>query len=234
MAQTRKFRITFFLIINFLNLTIMVKLQVAIDLLTTEAALELAGKVAPYVDIIELGTPLIKAEGLKVVTAMKEAFPDKLVFADMKTADTGSLEAEMAFKAGADIVTVMGAVDDATIKGAVEAAAKYGKKVVVDTIGVQDRVKRAQEVTAFGVYFVELHAGLDEQALPGYSVQTLISEGKLAKVPFSIAGGVNIDTIKDVVAAGAQVAVAGGAIYGAKDPAAAAKALKEAIIAAEV
>ncbi|WP_197412980.1 orotidine 5'-phosphate decarboxylase / HUMPS family protein, partial [Arthrobacter sp. EpRS71] len=40
------------------------KLQVAIDLLTTEAALELAGQVAEYVDIIELGTPLIKAEGL--------------------------------------------------------------------------------------------------------------------------------------------------------------------------
>lgn len=211
----------------------MTKLQVAIDLLTTEAALELATKVAPYVDIIELGTPLIKAEGLSVVTAMKNAFPDKLVFADMKTADTGALEAEMAFKAGADLVTIMGAVDDATIKGAVQAAEKFGKKVVVDTIGVKDRVKRAQEVTAFGVYFVELHAGLDEQALPGYSVQTLINEGREAKVPFSIAGGVNIDTIKDVVAAGATVAVAGGAIYGAQDPAAAAKALKEAIIAAQ-
>ena len=212
----------------------MTKLQVAIDLLTTEAALELAAKVAPYVDIIELGTPLIKAEGLSVVTAMKAAFPDKLVFADMKTADTGALEAEMAFKAGADLVTVMGAVDDATIKGAVEAANKYGKKVVVDTIGVKDRVQRAKEVTAFGVAFVELHAGLDEQALPGYSVQTLISEGREAKVPFSVAGGVNIDTIKDVVAAGADVAVAGGAIYGAIDPAAAAKALKDAIISATV
>lgn len=212
----------------------MTKLQVAIDLLTTEAALELAAKVAPYVDIIELGTPLIKAEGLSVVTAMKAAFPDKLVFADMKTADTGALEAEMAFKAGADLVTVMGAVDDATIKGAVEAANKYGKKVVVDTIGVKDRVQRAKEVTAFGVAFVELHAGLDEQALPGYSVQTLISEGREAKVPFSVAGGVNIDTIKDVVAAGADVAVAGGAIYGAKDQAAAAKALKDAIISATV
>lgn len=210
----------------------MTKLQVAIDLLTTEAALELAGKVAPYVDIIELGTPLIKAEGLSVVTAMKKAFPNKLIFADMKTADTGALEAEIAFKAGADLVTVMGTVDDATIKGAVEAAKKYGKKVVVDTIGVKDRVKRAQEVISFGVAFVELHAGLDEQALPGYSVQTLINEGKQAKVPFSIAGGVNIDTIKDVVAAGAEVAVAGGAIYGATDPAAAAKALKEAIISA--
>jgi 3-hexulose-6-phosphate synthase len=50
----------------------MTKLQVAIDLLTTEAALELA-QVAPY-DIIELGTPLIKSEGLSVVTAMKTAF----------------------------------------------------------------------------------------------------------------------------------------------------------------
>ncbi|MEZ7505595.1 3-hexulose-6-phosphate synthase [Flavobacterium sp. Arc2] len=207
----------------------MTKLQVAIDLLTTEAALELAHKVAPYVDIIELGTPLIKSEGLKVVTAMKTAFPDKLIFADMKIADTGSLEAEIAFKAGADLVTVMGAVDDETIKGAVEAAKKYGKKVVVDTIGVKDRVQRAKEVTAFGVAFVELHAGLDEQTLAGYSVQTLISEGRLAKVPFSIAGGVTLSTIKDVVAAGADVAVVGGAIYGAEDPAAAAKALKDAI-----
>ena len=207
----------------------MAKLQVAIDLLTTEAALELASKVAPYVDIIELETPLIKAEGLKVVTAMKEAHPTKLVFADMKTADTGALEAEMAFKAGADLVTVMGAVDDATIKGAVEAAAKYGRKVVVDTIGVKDRVQRAKEVTAFGVAFVELHAGLDEQGLPGYSIQKLIDEGKAANVPFSIAGGVNINTIKAVLEAGAEVIVAGGAIYGAEDPAAAAKALKEAI-----
>lgn len=207
----------------------MTKLQVAIDLLTTEAALELAGKVAPYVDIIELGTPLIKAEGLRVVTAMKEAHPDKLVFADMKTADTGALEAEMAFQAGADLVTVMGTVDDATIKGAVEAGKKFGRKVVVDTIGVKNRVERAKEVIAFGVEFVELHAGLDEQALPGYSVQTLIAEGREAGVAFSIAGGVNIDTIKDVVAAGATVAVAGGAIYGAENPAEAAKALKEAI-----
>lgn len=135
----------------------------------------------------------------------------------------------MAFKAGADLVTVMGAVDDATIKGAVEAAAKYGRKVVVDTIGVKDRVQRAKEVTAFGVAFVELHAGLDEQALPGYSIQKLIDEGKAANVPFSIAGGVNINTIKAVLEAGAEVIVAGGAIYGAEDPAAAAKALKEAI-----
>ena len=55
----------------------MTRLQVAIDLLKTEDAIALATKVAPYIDIIELGTPLIKSEGLSVITAMKEAFPDK-------------------------------------------------------------------------------------------------------------------------------------------------------------
>ena len=209
----------------------MAKLQVAIDLLSTEDAIALATKVAPYIDIIELGTPLIKSEGLSVITAMKEAFPDKKVFADFKTADAGALEAEMAFKAGADYITIVGAVDDATISGAVTKAKEYNRGVVVDTIGVEDRVKRAQEVTKLGVEFVELHAGLDEQAKPGYSVQVLIDEASRAGVPVSIAGGVNINSIGDVKKSGAVVAVAGGAIYGAEDPAAAAKALKEALTA---
>lgn len=207
----------------------MAKLQVAIDFLKTEDALALAAKVAPYVDIIELGTPLIKSEGLRVITAVKNAHPDKLVFADLKTADAGELEADIAFKAGADLVSILGSADDATIKGAVKAAKAHGKAVVVDTIGVPDRVKRAREVSEFGVEFVELHAGLDEQAKPGYSIQVLIDEGTKVGVPYSIAGGVNLNSIKKVKQAGAAVAVAGAAIYAAADPAASAKALKEAL-----
>jgi 3-hexulose-6-phosphate synthase len=207
----------------------MAKLQVAIDLLTTEEALALAAKVAPYVDIIELGTPLIKNMGSAVITAMKKAHPDKLVFADLKTADAGELEADIAFKAGADLVTVMGAAGNATIIGAVKAAKAHGKGVVVDTIGYPDRVKRAQEVTELGVEFVELHAGLDEQWTDGYSIQVLIDEAARAGVPVSIAGGVNLTNVTAVIKAGAIVAVAGAAIYGAEDPAAAAKALREAI-----
>lgn len=207
----------------------MVKLQVAIDLLTTEDAIALATKVAPYIDIIELGTPLIKSEGLAVITAMKKAFPDKLVFADFKTADAGELEADMAFGAGADLITILGATGDATIIGAVKSAKKHGKGVVVDTIGVLDRVKRAQEVIALGAEFVELHAGLDEQAQPGYSIQVLIDEASRAGVPVSIAGGVKLSNIAAVKASGVKVAVAGAAIYGAADPAAAAKELREAL-----
>ncbi|MET3113878.1 3-hexulose-6-phosphate synthase [Pedobacter sp. CG_S7] len=207
----------------------MAKLQVAIDLLTTEEALALAAKVAPYVDIIELGTPLIKNMGSSVIKAMKNAHPDKLVFADLKTADAGELEADIAFKAGADLVTVLGTAGNATIIGAVKAAKAHGKGVVVDTIGHPDRVKRAQEVTELGVEFVELHAGLDEQWTAGYSIQVLIDEAARVGVPVSVAGGVNIDNITEVIKAGAKVAVAGAAIYGAEDPAAAAKALRQAI-----
>jgi len=206
------------------------KLQVAMDVLTTNAALELAAKVAPYVDIIELGTPLIKSEGLRAITAIKEAHPDKTVFADLKTMDAGELEADMAFKAGADLVTVLGAAGNSTIAGAVKAAKAHGKGVVVDLIGVNDKVARAREVTELGATFVEMHAGLDEQAEPGFSLETLLNDGQTARVPFSLAGGVNALTISAVQRAGATVAVAGSAIYGADDPAAAAAELRAAIM----
>ena len=206
------------------------KLQVAIDLLTTEAALELAGQVAEYVDIIELGTPLVKSEGLSVITAIKNAHPDKIVFADLKTMDAGELEADIAFSAGADLVSVLGGADDSTIAGAVKAAKAHNKGVVVDLIGVEDKVTRAKEVRALGAKFVEMHAGLDEQAKPGYDLDVLLSAGEEARVPFSVAGGVNISTINAVQRAGADVAVVGGSIYSAADPALAAKELRAAII----
>jgi 3-hexulose-6-phosphate synthase len=207
------------------------KLQVAMDVLTTDAALELAGKVAPHIDIIELGTPLIKAEGLRAVTAIKSAHPDKIVFADLKTMDAGELEADEAFKAGADLVTVLGVAGDSTIAGAVKAAKAHGKGVVVDLIGVSDKVTRAREVTALGATFVEMHAGLDEQAEEGFTFETLLDDGKTSGVAFSVAGGVKVSTIAAVQAAGADVAVAGGAIYSAEDPAAAAAELRAAITA---
>lgn len=205
------------------------KLQVAIDLLSTADALQLLNKVAPYVDIIELGTPLIKQQGLSVVTNVKAAYPDKLVFADMKTMDAGELEAKLAFEAGADIMTVLASAADSTIAGAVKAGKQYGKAVVADMIGVADKAARLEELKQLGVSWVELHAGLDEQAQSGYTIDTLLDAGRNASIPFSVAGGINTERIGKVEDAGATIAVAGAAIYGANDPAAAAKSLREKI-----
>ncbi|RNL60990.1 orotidine 5'-phosphate decarboxylase / HUMPS family protein, partial [Arthrobacter oryzae] len=144
------------------------KLQVAMDVLTVEDALELAAKVAEFVDIIELGTPLIKAAGLSAVTAVKAAHPGKIVFADMKTMDAGELEADIAFKAGADLVTVLGTADDSTIAGAVKAAQAHNKGIVVDLIGVAANVCRAEEDRAPGAKCGEVHDRRDNQAQPGF------------------------------------------------------------------
>lgn len=207
------------------------KLQIALDLLRTRDALLLLGKVAPYVDIIEIGTPLVKAEGLAVLRAIKTAYPEKELFADYKTMDAGELEATMAFEAGADSVGVLALANDATIAGAVKAGHTYQKRVVADLIGVppQNRLSRISELKDLGVSHVELHAGLDEQSLPGYSIVDLLKTISGSVLPFAVAGGINASTIVTVRDAGAEVAIVGEGIYGAEDPQDAARRLRSAI-----
>src|SRR5207244_1722201 len=98
-------------------------LQVALDHMHRKRAL-LAAKEAVEggADWLEAGTPLIKSEGMEVVRELKKSFPGKTIVADLKTMDTGAFETEIAAKAGADVITVMGVTDDATILEAVKAA----------------------------------------------------------------------------------------------------------------
>jgi 3-hexulose-6-phosphate synthase len=205
------------------------KLQVSIDLLSLEQAMNLLQEVAVYIDVIEAGTPLIKQEGLKVVETFKRHFPDKQIFADMKTMDAGELEAEMAFKAGADFTTILAVSNDATITGALTAARKYGTTVCVDLIGVPDRIERALELEKLGVSFVELHSGLDEQALGVSGLSGLESFKSNVAIPFSVAGGINENTILQVAAAGANTVAVGAAIYANSAPGEVARRLREKI-----
>ena len=97
-------------------------LQVALDFENLSRALLAAREaVEGGADWVEAGTPLIKSEGLDAVRELKKAFPDHLIVADLKVMDTGAFEVEIAAKAGADVVTVLGAADDDTIADAVRA-----------------------------------------------------------------------------------------------------------------
>lgn len=205
------------------------KLQVSVDLLSLDQAMNLLEEVAPYVDVIEAGTPLIKQEGLKVIETFKKSYPDKLIFADMKTMDAGELEAEMAFQAGADFTTVLAVANDNTIAGAVAAAQKYNKIVTADMIGVRNRAERAREMENLGVNYLELHFGLDEQAHGVFNLSEIQSIRDEIKIPLSVAGGIKEDTIQQVEAAGADMVAVGGAIYKAHSPGEAARRLREKI-----
>mgnify|MGYP000477529072 CR=1 FL=1 len=205
-------------------------LQVALDLINGHRAIQIAKEaVEGGADWLEAGTPLIKSEGLEIVRKLKKEFPDKTIVADMKTMDTGALEVEIASKAGADVVCILGVADDETIKEAVRASRKYGTKVMVDVIGVDDKVKRAKELEKLGVDYICVHVGIDEQMRGENPIEITKEIVKNIDIPVAIAGGLNSETVVDAVNAGASIIIVGGAITKAPNVTEATRMIKKAM-----
>ncbi|MGQ2966703.1 3-hexulose-6-phosphate synthase [Methylophilus sp.] len=197
--------------------------QMALDSLDFDATIALAEKVAPHVDILEIGTPCIKHNGIKLLETLRAKFPNNKILVDLKTMDAGEYESEPFYKAGADIAVVLGVADIGTIKGVIKAANKYGKKAQVDLISVEDKVAKTKEVVAAGAHIIGIHTGLDQQAAGQTPFADLAAiAGLNLGVDISVAGGVKAATAGQVRDAGATIIVAGAAIYGAADPAASA------------
>lgn len=196
------------------------KLQLALDT-ELKKGLRIAKNVSDYVDIIEMGTPLIKREGARVVKKFKKF--RKPIMADLKTMDTGSLEAEIAFNAGADITTVLGASDIDTIKGAVKAARKYKKETLVDLINVQDKNK-IKEIIKLKPDYICTHTGIDMQnrgEAPFEDLKKLkkmLKNSNNKKTKISVAGGICMDNIDKVIKEKPDVIVVGGTITKADHP----------------
>ncbi|MEF8879450.1 MAG: 3-hexulose-6-phosphate synthase [Candidatus Thermoplasmatota archaeon] len=205
-------------------------LQVALDLLNEHRAIQIAEEsVEGGADWLEAGTPLIKSEGMDVVRKLKQKFSDKTLVADLKTMDTGALETEMASKAGADIVCILGVSDDSTIRDALKSARRYGSKIMVDLIGVKDKVERAKQLEKLGVDYLCLHVGIDEQMTgkTPYDVISKIFEN--TDISIAAAGGLNSETAPKASEAGARIIVVGGAITKAKNVAKATSKIKKAL-----
>jgi 3-hexulose-6-phosphate synthase/6-phospho-3-hexuloisomerase len=206
-------------------------LQVALDLVHGERALAIAeDAVKGGADWIEAGTPLIKSEGMEIVRKLKKTFPKHIVVADMKTIDVGGAEVEIAAKSGADVVVILGVSSDPTITEAILSARQYGSKVMVDLFNVRDKLARAREVERMGADYICVHVGVDEQMIGGTPIAELRGLAKAVGIPIAAAGGINSETAPDVVKAGASIVIVGGAIIKAKDVAAAAKAVKKALV----
>jgi 3-hexulose-6-phosphate synthase/6-phospho-3-hexuloisomerase len=204
--------------------------QVALDFVDLPRAMEVAREaVAGGADWIEAGTPLIKAEGLNAVRALKAEFPDKVIVADMKTMDAGRTEVEYAAKAGAGVVGVLGAASDSTIKECAEAARNYGCKLIVDMIEVADPVARAKRAQELGADYVGIHTAIDQQMRGEAPFDTLKAVAEAVDIPVSVAGGINSETAAAAVEAGASIVVVGGAIIKSADAAAAAAEIRRAV-----
>jgi len=196
-------------------------LQVALDLTSIKEALAIALEaVKGGADIIEVGTPLLKAEGLHSVRVLRETFKGRRIVADMKIMDAGELEAELALKAGADVVTVLGVASLETLKRATSKAHELGGKVMVDMMEVKEVGRRVEEAVRLGVDYICLHVGLDVQRAKGVSARELAERAERIKSEYSVkvavAGG--IDELTAPLYRDLDIVIVGGAIIKSPNP----------------
>jgi 3-hexulose-6-phosphate synthase len=200
-------------------------IQVALDRLTRDECFQILEDTGSYVDWIEVGTGVIKEYGMAIVRDIRERYPDKTIVADMKTCDAGKHETIQAFDAGADITTVMAFSADKTITDTLEVAESWGKRVMIDLLGVSEN-KRVRELQELGVSLVSLHIGKDMQEI-GKSTGSLFDliQG-ISGIETAVAGGITLETLPGIVENSPDTVIIGSAITKAADPAEAARAMK--------
>jgi len=205
-------------------------LQVALDFISINDALRIIKKLRGLdVDIYEVGTPLIKSEGVRAVSIVRELVDEAVVLADMKTADVGALEVRLAAENGADAVSVLASADDEVIISALNEGKSLDVDVVVDTIGKVDVVKGVSNLVGLGVQVVNVHLAIDVQLRSGRTVDDILDIIKYLRsmyrdIIISASGGVKPHHVRDLVRGGVNIVVMGSAITKASDPA---KVVKE-------
>lgn len=175
--------------------------QISLDLTTIQEAIETAEMaIRAGVDWLEAGTPLILAEGLHGVRALRERFPNTPIVADLKTMDGGYLEAEMMAGAGATHVVVMAQAHEETIKCVVKAGEDCGVEVMGDNLGYQTMVDGARRLEDLGCGYIVHHIGYDERrgiAARGDRMPSPMDDLRevvqAVKVPVQAVGGLTIE-----------------------------------------
>jgi 3-hexulose-6-phosphate synthase len=193
-----------------------VELQIALDRITLERAVEITTAVAASTDWIEVGTSLVKQYGQEGLSRVVAAAGSTPVLADLKTADDVRFEFEMAFDAGAQSVTVLGLAPDVSIERAVEVTGEHDRELVVDLMGLT--VQQIEKLAP--------HISKDAQAT-GQRVQDLLgawSQGRR----LALAGGLTARDLPALALEPELRAIIGSAVTKAEDPVAAVEGLRRA------
>jgi len=211
-------------------------LQLALDNKTLKDALNSTRILASEVDVIEAGTILCCSEGMQAVRCLKSLYPDKIVLADIKAADAGSILANMVYDNGADWMTVICCAPIATVETALKEARKRSEQdgvprdVQIELTGSWTWEEAAAWKKA-GVSQIVYHRGRDAQAAgQGWGREDLEKIARLAGMGFalSITGGLVVEDLPLFKDFPIKVFIAGRSIRDAVDPVAAAREFKAA------
>ncbi|MCB0687785.1 MAG: orotidine 5'-phosphate decarboxylase [Saprospiraceae bacterium] len=191
--------------------------QISLDIIDLKEALQTAEMaLRAGVDWLEAGTPLILAEGMHGVRALRERWPEVPIVADLKTMDGGWLEAEVMARAGATHVVVMARAHPETIKEVVKAGKDFGVKVMGDNLGCEDMVAGARMLEDMGCDYVIHHIGYDERrgiAARGERMPSPLDQLRevveAVSVPVQAVGGLTIEQAMETPKYGAPLVVLG-------------------------
>ena len=191
--------------------------QISLDLIDLEEAVKTADMAfRSGVDWLEVGTPLIIAEGMRGVRELRARYPETPIVADLKTMDGGWLEAQMMAQAGASMVVVMGQAHSETVELVVRAGRDFGVKVMGDNMAMPDPVEGARRLEELGCDYVIHHVGFDmrnlrrERNQPVPIVLDQLREVVNAvSVPVQGVGGLSIEQAIDTPRFGAPLVVIG-------------------------
>jgi 3-hexulose-6-phosphate synthase len=203
-----------------------VEIQVALDRLPLDRAVEIAGAVGPHADWVEVGTSLVKQFGQEAIRRVVEAAGATPVLADLKTVDDVRFEFGVAFDAGAGGVTVLGLAPDVTVDGAVEVAAAHGGELVVDLMGVSARPVEQLADRLPAEVLLAPHISKDAQG-GGARVQDLLGDWARGR-RVALAGGLTAADLPALRDEPGLRVIVGSAVTKADDPLAAVIELRRA------
>lgn len=205
------------------------KLQAAIDRKPLNETLEMAKKLDSVVDIVELGTSVVKDYGLTTLEENPLKMNHSELLYDIKTSDEGEYEFAKGFDAGADILTVMASSSIPTIHQVYDLTMKRNKKIFIDLLETDD--ERIAKIADLENAIFGLHHSKDAGA--GFDAVGSVKEfhDKFPQIKhIAVAGGIDLDQAKKLAEQGiAEIAIVGGKISGADDPIESAKKFMEAI-----
>jgi len=180
--------------------------------------------------IIEVGTPLLKKEGIGVVKRMREIIPESFIVADLKTLDVGKLEVDFAFDATSDAAVVSGLASPDSINKFIMEAQRVGIYAFLDMMEVSNVIAKLNKIKEIPDVII-LHKGIDTEAtkedpkqrwsaIPEikeyYKGKKLVS-GK-DRVLIAVAGGLTDQTGQYALQMGADILIVGRYITSARDP----------------
>jgi bifunctional enzyme Fae/Hps len=196
-------------------------LQIAFDIPSLERTKRIISEL-PRSDriILEVGTPLLKKYGTRVIRDLRELAKEVFMVADLKTLDVGKVEVDLAFDETADAVVVSGLAATATLNKFIYEAKRLGIYAVVDMMNVEDPVQKLQSLKTFP-NIVILHRAIDVERRTGKTRWDLIKELRQVfreeKFLMAVAGGLTPETAPEALAQGADIIIVGRYITQSKD-----------------